>query len=151
MKTEQIDSTVDIPSTLLSASTAGFSTFVHNRASKDEAFISMACVVAQRSPDPHRQVGAVAVTKEGLPIAFAYNGLEPGVDDAAYDWTDRKKVRKEVRHAEHNLVLFGGDKMKGSTVYVTLKPCEECETKLRKAGVRRVVYRVEYVMPSDAK
>ena len=46
-----------------------------------------------------------------------------------------------VCHAELNAILnYRGGSLEGSTIYVSLFPCNECAKAIIQAGIRRIVY-----------
>lgn len=114
----------------------------------DETFMAVAEVVAMRSKDPSTQVGAAIVSDDKRILSLGYNGTPTGFDDADFPWgktsanpLDNKYVY--VVHSERNAILnYRGSRrdLEGSTVYVTLFPCNECMKEIVQAGVKRVVY-----------
>jgi dCMP deaminase len=99
----------------------------------DENFMTIARVVAQRSKDPSTQVGSTIVSKENKIIATGYNGMPNGIDDDDDDisWTKSSEDPTEnkymyVVHSELNAILNSTQSCKGSTLYTTLYPCENC-------------------------
>lgn len=114
----------------------------------DETFMAVAEVVAMRSKDPSTQVGAAIVSSDKRILSLGYNGTPTGFDDADFPWgktsanpLDNKYVY--VVHSERNAILnYRGSRrdLEGSTVYVTLFPCNECMKEIVQAGVKRVVY-----------
>ena len=50
-------------------------------------------------------------------------------------------------HAEANAILkvaASAQSCEGATLYITLSPCRECSKLIHQAGIKRVVYSVEY-------
>lgn len=120
----------------------------------DEAFMATALVIARRSKDPSTQVGAVIVDADHYILSTGYNGTPKGMSDEEFPWgkdaDDPLKTKYPyVIHAERNAILNTKgsiEDLRGSTVYVTLLPCNECMKSLAQAGVKRVVY---YDEPKD--
>lgn len=120
----------------------------------DETFMAAALVIARRSKDPSTQVGAVIVDADHYILATGYNGTPKGMSDEEFPWgkdsDDPLKTKYPyVIHAERNAILNTKgpiEDLRGSTVYVTLLPCNECMKSLAQAGVERVVY---YDEPKD--
>lgn len=114
----------------------------------DETFMAVALIVARRSKDPSTQVGAVIVDPGRYILATGYNGTPKGMSDEEFPWgkdsDDPLKTKYPyVIHAERNAILNTEGPiadLRGSTVYVTLLPCNECMKSLAQAGVERVVY-----------
>lgn len=113
----------------------------------DEYFMGVAALSALRSKDPHTRVGACIVSKDRRILSIGYNGTPRGIDDSVFpwrrdgDWLETKYPY--VVHAERNAVLnFRGSmrELKGSTIYVTHFPCNECCKELAQVGVSEVAY-----------
>lgn len=113
----------------------------------DEFFMRVAVAASLRSKDPNTQVGACIAGADNRILSVGYNGTPAGVTDDAFPWetSDDPILDKHsyVIHAEMNAVLnYRGNlrDMQGSTVYVTLFPCQECAKTLAQVGVSEVVY-----------
>jgi tRNA(Arg) A34 adenosine deaminase TadA len=104
------------------------------------------------SSDPIRQVGAVLRLADGR--IFRGANRVWGVPPEGVEWTDRPYVRAIIRHAEIDALVdaaLGGAKNKdlqGSTMYVSLQPCEQCCAVLEHVGVEHVIFGEHYT-PSD--
>ena len=111
----------------------------------DEYFMGIAILSAQRSKDPSTQVGACIVSSENKILSVGYNGMPKNCDDDIYPW-DREGDELNTKymfvcHAELNAILnYSGSNLKGSKVYVTLFPCNECAKALIQSGVSEVIY-----------
>lgn len=115
-----------------------------NRYSWQKMFIEIAKVVAQRSADPHTQVGAVLV-KDNCVIGVGYNG-EPKGFHYDFDWNTPDKY-PYVIHAEMNCVSNAnrhGVDCNGADIYLTLSPCHDCIKLLIQHGIKHVYYLKEY-------
>lgn len=113
------------------------------RPTVQEYALTVARVVAQRSEDPSRKVGAVALDHENRIIATAYNGFPSGWVASPSEWVNDDHRRKFVVHAEANLCSLtrrGEVKM----VAITTVPCGPCALNLVAHGVKTVVYGVTY-------
>ena len=56
-----------------------------------------------------------------------------------------------VCHAELNAILnYDGTNLRGSTIYTTLFPCNECAKALIQAGIKEVVYLSDKYAGSDS-
>lgn len=130
--------------------------------------------VALTSSATRLKVGAVAV-KNNMVIGTGYNGLSSGISgdcetklylnaDAGgwLDWQyimeeypfvddagDRYKLvtRKEVSHAEKNLILNlakSTESSNGCSVFLTHSCCADCSRMLLDAGINKVYYKEQY-------
>lgn len=112
----------------------------------DEYFMGVAELSAMRSKDPNTQVGACIVSQDKRILALGYNGMPTGCDDDKMPWEkDGDKLNTKypfVCHAELNAILnSGGNKLCGTTIYVTLFPCNECAKAIIQSGIKKVVYK----------
>ena len=115
-----------------------------NRYSWKKMFVEIAKVVAQRSADPHTQVGAVLV-KNNRVIGVGYNG-EPKGFHFDFDWNSPEKY-PYVIHAEMNAISNAnrnGVDCNGADIYLTLSPCHDCIKLLIQHGIKNVYYLKEY-------
>lgn len=101
--------------------------------------LKIAEVVAQRSPDPYRKVGAVILDKNNRIISTGYNGLMAGFEPPASFW-DNKEFRKPFMiHAEINALSYI-KKGEGEILICTLKPCEHCLIACIAHGIKTIWY-----------
>lgn len=127
-----------------------------NVLSWDDTFMAIAEVAKQRSKDPVTQVGACVVTSDNRILTIGYNGAPNGYNDDEFPWdktSENELERKHlfVVHAERNAILnFRGSfrEFSGSTIYITLFPCNECAKEIVQAGIKNVVY---LEMPENIK
>lgn len=115
-----------------------------NRYSWKKMFVEIAKVVAQRSADPHTQVGAVLV-KNNCVIGVGYNG-EPKGFHFDFDWNSPEKY-PYVIHAEMNAISNAnrnGVDCNGADIYLTLSPCHDCIKLLIQHGIKNVYYLKDY-------
>ena len=111
----------------------------------DEYFMGVALLSAKRSKDPSTQVGACIVNKDKRIIAIGYNGFPKGCEDDVFPWgkDDSNQLNTKypyVVHAEANAILNSNSSLKGSKLYVTLFPCNECAKLLIQSGIEEIVY-----------
>ncbi len=115
----------------------------------DEYFMGQALEVSLRSKDPSTQVGAVIANDEHKQISIGYNGLSNGMDDDQFYWNSPGEETGDlyttknpwVVHAELNAILnCKGARLDGTTLYVTLFPCNECAKAIVQAGIKKVIY-----------
>lgn len=109
----------------------------------DEMFMMNAFLAAQRSKDPNTQVGAVLVDNNNHICGTGYNGMPNGTTDDRH-WGKSEDNPWDIKynfvvHAELNCILNSSN-TKGSTMYVTLFPCNECAKAIVQAGITKVVY-----------
>lgn len=110
----------------------------------DEYFMGIALLSAQRSKDPNSQVGACIVNDEKRILSIGYNGAPKGLSDDVMPW-DRvgefcNTKYAYVCHSELNAILNYNGNLKGTILYVTLFPCNECAKVLAQSGIKEVIY-----------
>jgi dCMP deaminase len=111
----------------------------------DEYFMGVALLAAQRSKDNSTQVGACIVNSENKILSMGYNGMPIGCNDDDMPW-EREGAFLETKypyvcHAELNAILnYNGGSLKGSRVYVTLFPCNECTKAIIQSGIKEIIY-----------
>ena len=113
------------------------------RISREQLYMDIALLISKRSTCTRRQVGAIAV-KDNRTIASGYNGVLPGWDPST--GLDEEGNSKTV-HAEANLIAYSakqGIALEGSTIYLTLSPCEKCAELLIQSGIKEVVFLEQY-------
>lgn len=119
-----------------------------DRVEWDDYFMFVALLSAERSKDPHTQVGACIVNQDKRIVATGYNGFPRGCDDDVFPWKRESACADILEskslfvcHAELNAVLNKNAKsVKGCTVYTSLLPCAECAKVIIQSGISRVVY-----------
>ena len=111
----------------------------------EEYFMGVAMLSAQRSKDSSTQVGACIVSRDRKILSVGYNGMPTGCSDDDMPWEreggllDTKYAY--VCHAELNAILNNdGRSLKGTTIYVTLFPCNECAKAIIQCGITEIVY-----------
>lgn len=130
-----------------------------SRPSWDEWAIGLAEAVAQRADCTRRQVGAVILDREHRVVSTGYNGYPSGrpgcataggcprgqrtTDEVAPDapYVGGDAGHCEAVHAEENAVIWARRDLQGCTVYVTHKPCPNCQRFLAGSRVQRAVWR----------
>lgn len=111
----------------------------------DQYFMGIAMLSAQRSKDNHTQVGACIVDEHNKILSVGYNGMPSGCDDDDMPWEregDPLNTKYAyVCHAELNAILnYNGGALRGSRLYVTLFPCNECAKAIIQKGIKEVIY-----------
>lgn len=105
----------------------------------DNRFLDLALHVAHWSKDPSTQVGAVIVNEQRQVLSLGYNGFPRGVEDIDLRYQDRAVKLKFVVHAERNALDNAFVDVRGSTLYSTLCPCNDCAKGIVQKGIKRVV------------
>ena len=111
----------------------------------DRSYLEMARVWAKNSYCTRRNVGALLV-KDRMIISDGFNGTPAGFENICED-PSTGKTKPYVLHAEANAitkVAKSGNNSEGATLYVTDAPCLECSKLIIQAGIKRVVYMIEY-------
>lgn len=111
----------------------------------DEYFMGIALLSAERSKDPNTSVGACIVSEDNKILSVGYNGMPIGCSDDEFPWEregsplDTKYLY--VCHAELNALLnYTGTNLRGSKIYTTLFPCNECTKAIIQSGIRKIIY-----------
>lgn len=116
-----------------------------NYLSWDEYFMGIALLTAQRSKDPNTNVGACIVGNDNKILSLGYNGMPIGCSDDEFPWERDGDLANTkyayVCHAEMNAILnYCGESIKGSKLFVTLFPCNECAKAIIQKGVKEIIY-----------
>ena len=127
----------------------------NNYISWDEYFMGIALLSAQRSKDPNSQVGACIVNKNNKILSMGYNGFPIGCQDDEMPWEREGDTLNTkypyVCHAELNAILnYTGDTIKGSKLYVTLFPCNECAKAVIQSGITEIIYMEDKYADTDS-
>ena len=110
----------------------------------DKAYMKMAQIWGELSHCKRKKVGALIV-KDRMIISDGYNGTPSGFENQCED--ENHYTKWYVLHAEANAILkvaASAQSCEGATLYITLSPCRECSKLIHQAGIKRVVYSVEY-------
>ena len=110
----------------------------------DKAYMKMAHTWGELSHCKRKKVGALIV-KDRMIISDGYNGTPSGFENECED--ENHYTKWYVLHAEANAILkvaASTQSCEGATLYITLSPCRECSKLIHQAGIKRVVYSVEY-------
>lgn len=116
-----------------------------NHINWDEYFMSIAILSSLRSKDTSTKVGAAIVSDEHKVLSLGYNGMPIGIDDSKIPWAREGASELDTKypyvcHAELNAILNTERRLKGSTLYVTLFPCNECAKAVIQAGIKKVIF-----------
>ena len=110
----------------------------------DKAYLKMALEWAQLSHCERKKVGALIV-KDRMIISDGFNGTPTGFENPCED--DQNYTKWYVLHAEANAitkVASSTASAKGSTLYITMSPCRECNKLIHQVGIIKVIYINEY-------
>lgn len=122
----------------------------------DNYFLELTDVVKKRSTCLRRQVGAIIV-KDNHILSTGYNGVPTKISHCSEVGCLREKLkvpsgeRHELcrgLHAEQNAIIqaaLHGVSIKGATIYTNTKPCSICTKMIINAGIKRIVYQIDYV------
>ncbi|HSB47864.1 MAG TPA: deaminase [Candidatus Bilamarchaeum sp.] len=125
------------------------------RPSWDDYFMGIAKMVAMRSNCVKRKVAAVIVKDKRI-ISTGYNGTPRGTRNCSdggcprcNSFTDSGKNLEEClcSHGEENAIVqasYHGISIKDSVIYTTFSPCLLCTKMIINAGIKEVVYNVDY-------
>ncbi len=110
----------------------------------DQYFMGVAKLSSLRSKDPSTQVGACIINPDKRIVGIGYNGLPQGCSDETFPWANEGEYVDTkypyVVHAEANAILNATTNLKGSSIYVTLFPCNECTKLIIQSGIREIVF-----------
>ena len=109
----------------------------------DEYFMGVAKLSGMRSKDPNTQVGCCIVSQDNKILSMGYNGFPTGCSDDEFSWSREGEDNKYYysTHSELNAILnYRGGSLEGSSIYVTLFPCNECAKAIIQSGIKEVVY-----------
>ena len=146
---------------------------IRERISRDEMFIKICQVVAQRSTCLRSQVGAVIV-KDNRVVSMGYNGpvsgmpacedlpnvLECPTEETFSLWRENHPLMCQGAgctrslHAETNAIAFAaraGVAVEGCTMYCTMSPCINCAKVIVNSGIKCLKYLEEYRDTSGLK
>lgn len=121
----------------------------------DEYFMGVAKLSGLRSKDPSTQVGACIVSPDHKILSMGYNGFPKGCSDDEFPWCREGKPLENkyfyVTHSELNAILnYRGGSLDGTTLYVSLFPCNECAKAIIQAGIKTIVYSSDKYADSDS-
>jgi dCMP deaminase len=124
------------------------------RESLDVFFMKIAMMYATRSTCIRRKVGSVIV-KDKIQLSAGYNGALSGFEHCCDNPDLCIRTKLNVKSGEHeelcrsshseiSSLLHANGNLKGSTIYVTAKPCVNCTKAIVMSGIKRIVYFDEY-------
>ena len=110
----------------------------------DKAYLRIAREWSKLSHCKRKKVGALIV-KDRMIISDGYNGTPSGFENCCED--EDGITKWYVLHAEANAVLkvaASTQSCEGATLYITLSPCKDCSKLIHQAGIKRLVYWIDY-------
>jgi len=131
--------------------------FKLSRPSWDDYFMGIAKVVSTRSNCIKRKVAAIIVKDKRI-ISTGYNGTPRGTTNCSdggcprcNNFSESGKNLEEClcSHGEENAIVqasYHGISIKDSALYTTFSPCLQCTKMIINAGIKEVIYNVDYPM-----
>jgi len=126
------------------------------RISRDEMFLRVAEVVAERGTCLRATVGAVIV-RGGRIISIGYNGAPPGqphCEDVGCDVPLKSAGCVRAIHAETNAIIWAareGISTDRAAMYCTHSPCVSCAVAVVVSGISGYYYLYDYRDPAGLK
>ena len=105
----------------------------------DQRYLENAILASTWSKDPNRRVGAIAVSKEGIPGPACFNGFPRGIKDTPERLNNKELKNRLAVHAEVNATILHPGSVVGCTIYVTHQPCTPCASFLIQNKYSRIV------------
>lgn len=118
----------------------------------DEYGLLLATAAASRAACNRSQVGAAVLDQAHRVVSCGYNGVPAGELNCSDGGCPRGQLSYEQlpplgdysncrgSHAEKNAIDYAAaEACRGSTIYITRSPCDECLTLIRRSGISRVV------------
>ena len=114
-----------------------------NRPTWDEIWMSVARIIARRSIDPRRKVGAAIVNADGTQVlSVGYNGDYRGGPNIV---ESEEPGESGTIHAKINaLIKLDYNYPQRKIMYLTLSPCRMCAKAIVNARIDEVVYDIQY-------
>lgn len=106
----------------------------------------MAFLFAKRATCDRLNVGCVIV-KDKRPITGGYNGPPMGMWHCKEAYCNTELSCTRSVHAEANAIAWAakaGVSLDGATIYCTHAPCKKCAELIIQAGIKEVVYAIEF-------
>ncbi|MBI2103395.1 dCMP deaminase family protein [Candidatus Woesebacteria bacterium] len=116
---------------------------IEERPSKEQYYLNIASVVAERATCPRLHVGAVIV-KNDMIISTGYNGAPRGLPHCIEEGCDIQNGHcVRTLHAEINSILqaaYHGHSTKDAALFTNYLPCENCAKAIINSGIILVVF-----------
>lgn len=114
-----------------------------DRRSRYWELLQKAVEAAKDSPDPSTKVGACLLVNEKVWKKFGndhFTACNTFSSIKEVEEATREERYEDVIHAEENLILKAGLKMRGGTVFMTHEPCSHCWRLLVASGISKIVF-----------
>lgn len=114
-------------------------------------FLGLADHISQWSKDPSTKAGCVVVGPDREIRSTGFNGFPRGIEDSLSRLQNRACKYHLICHAEENAITHAariGVSLKGCVAYVTWTPCTRCARSMIQAGISKVVYPDDVVIPT---
>lgn len=105
----------------------------------ERRFLGLAQFISTWSKDPSTKAGAVIVDDYRRVVSHGYNGFPRGVIDSDSRYDDRDTRLLMVVHAEANALSNAPIPIRGTTLFCTNFPCNECAKLIIQEGIYSVV------------
>lgn len=106
----------------------------------DRRGLELARLISTWSKDPSTQVGAALLSPDHRVISVGFNGFPQGIADTPERLNERRIKYQLILHAEHNALIFAGERARGATLYTyPIPPCSRCALDIIQFGVKNVV------------
>ncbi len=121
-----------------------------SRTSRDEHYLRLVELEAQRSTCARRAVAAIITDSNGIVLGMGHNGVPRGwvhcTDKPCEGIHDPKgnTDRCYAVHAEQNALIQCHDVERAHSIYVTCSPCFTCAKLIANTGIKRIVVREVY-------
>lgn len=116
------------------------------RPSRDQTYMAIAEIIAQRGTCGRAKVGAVICIDNRI-ISTGYNGPPSQAEHCSEKVCDINHSCKRAVHAEVNAIAFAakeGISTNEGTLYCSYSPCTSCAKLIIQAGIKRVVFNEIY-------
>lgn len=125
---------------------------IKKRISKDECYLKMAQVLAERSSCLDKQVGCIITNNKNEIIATGYNGAPRGYQhciDLGYciKLQENNPNKCPSTHAEINALIQCKVPEQIHTIYLTLSPCVACIRAILNTSCQNIIFTVEHKHP----
>jgi dCMP deaminase len=122
------------------------------RPTRDDIYLRMAELIAERGTCIRRQVGCILVDSRGRVLSMGYNGVAAGRPHCSEGCpcpgakfpSGQGLDKCEAIHAEQNAIILLSDPWSVETAYITTTPCLSCVKLLLGTSCKRIVCRSLY-------
>lgn len=118
-----------------------------NRITRDELYLSMCDLIAQRSTCQRLGVACVITSIDGKVLSTGYNGPPKNSPHCTEEHCDINVSCKRALHAEINAIGYCaavGISIQGGILYCSYAPCLSCAQAIVASGLYKVVYSYKF-------